>query len=330
MENSRTEVRINFLAEFFNHQPFEIKALPVDCSYRSYYRINYNNTTFILMDCPPDQEDITSFIRVTEYLHRIEIAAPKIYAVNIRLGLALIEDFGEGLFKKLLLNNSNLQDELYKKAIDLLIYLQKQNFNRDEFNLYDNNALFKEVKLFIEWFYPFKFNKNLSSKAQKKFLQLWENLFSQLNYYDECIVLRDYHVENLMWLDKNQDLQKIGVIDYQDAVIGSYAYDLVSLLEDARIRVGADFRKEMLGYYLNNSSNINPHKLYQDYIILGAQRNCKIMGIFARKALRDNNKNYLQYLPQVWEYICDNIHSPLLQELKEWFLENHILEGNFK
>lgn len=313
-----------FLNDFFKGEPYTIEALPIDCSFRAYYRVFSNNRTYILMHSPSDKEDIRPFIFVTNYLREIDLSAPEIYSADTNAGLALIEDLGNSLFKKILTERLEVWDELYKYAIDLLVYLQAQKFSRAHFEPYDEHKLFKEVNLFLEWYYPTLFGQELDQNLKNQFTKIWQDLFSKITYKQDCVVLRDYHVENLMLLPDRKGITKVGVIDYQDAVIGSYAYDLMSLLEDARIAVPKAFREKMINYYLSEDLSLNRKNFMADYIILGAQRNCKIIGIFARKAVRDNNKKYLQYLPRVWSYINDNINHPLLSNLSEWFLKAKI------
>lgn len=323
MENKVIVSYETFLNDFFKGKPYKIEALPVDCSFRTYNRIFSNDQTYILMHSPPDKENINRFISVTNYLREIGLSAPEIYLVDSSFGLALIEDFGNYLFKDLLIKQPETGDELYKCAIDLLLYLQTKKLDQS-LEFYDDQKLFNEVNLFVEWYYPILFGEEISVNLKNKFTRIWQDLFSKITYKNHCVVLRDYHVENLLLLPNRKSIKKAGVIDYQDAVIGSYAYDLMSLLEDARIEVPKPFREKMINYYLRENTVLNHKNFMADYIILGAQRNCKILGIFARKAMRDNNKKYLQYLPRVWSYINDNMDSPLLSNLREWFLEAKI------
>jgi aminoglycoside/choline kinase family phosphotransferase len=132
-------------------------------------------------------------------------------------------------------------------------------------------------------------------------------------------VLRDYHVDNLIWLDDRVGIKKVGLLDFQDAVMGSYAYDVVSLLEDARRTVTATVVDEMINYYLDRMKTLERRKFISDYKILGVQRACKIIGIFARKSVRDNDTRYLKHLPRVWGYIRQNIQHPMLMPVKLWF-----------
>ena len=318
MTSTRVDLRKLIVANYLGHQNFDLEALPVDCSYRSYYRVKDGDKVYILMDSPPDKEDPGPFIKIANILKECGISAPEIYYSDLEDGLVLIEDFGDTLFKKFLLETPEKREELYKAAIDLLIFLQKNYKKSDNVNDYDDISLMREVNIFTEWYFPFLLNHKISIDLQHEYENLWKNLFGKISYKTSTLVLRDYHVENLMFLNDREGLKSVGVIDFQDALHGSYAYDLVSLLEDARINVPQEFRNEMIEYYLNSAPHVDRKNFLNDYLILGAQRDIKIIGIFARKFLRDQNDKYLKYIPRMWQYIKDNIQSPILSPLKEW------------
>ncbi len=305
---------------------YQIKSLPVDCSFRSYHKILHGEKSYILMDSPPECEDISPFVTVTKILLDFGFSAPQIYALDKKNGLAIIEDFGDNLIKNILIAHPNLSTEIYEKIINTLISIQKRSHNNSNMYLeeYDEEKLMSEVLLFVEWYYPALFGFGLSDKGKENFIRIWKSLFKKIYYKKDTLVLRDYHVENLMLLPGRKPSQEIGLLDYQDAVLGSYAYDLVSLLEDARIEVRRPFREKMITYYISNSENISYKEFLSDYAILGLQRNCKIIGIFTRKSIRDKNSHYLQYLPRVWSYINDSINHPVLYEMKKWMIEEKI------
>ncbi|MEQ9116146.1 MAG: phosphotransferase [Rickettsiales bacterium] len=318
MNDSRIDIRSKAVENYFGHNHFKIDALPVDCSFRSYYRVRVKDKTFILMDSPPDQEDPRPFIKVTDILRKYEMSAPEIFYSDVKNGILIIEDFGEYLLKSVLIQKSYDRRKLYQLAIDALIHLQSNYQLTNEVDNYDDKPLIKEANVFTEWYLPM-IARNISSALKNEYEEIFFRLFKKLNYKSSTITLRDYHVENLFFLKERVGIKSIGLIDYQDALNGSYAYDLVSLLEDARIEVDQKFREEMINYYLESAHFVDRIKFLEDYIVLGVQRDLKIIGIFARKKMRDGNDGYVKYIPRMWKYIKDNINSPILTPLKKWF-----------
>jgi aminoglycoside/choline kinase family phosphotransferase len=157
----------------------------------------------------------------------------------------------------------------------------------------------------------------LSEESKELYIGLWADVLNSLPYLGKKIVLRDYHVENLMHLAERDGIRSLGILDFQDSVIGSPIYDIVSLLEDARHDVSFDFAEEIFDYYLEKSG-INKDNAYLAYDILGAQRNIRILGVFARKKIRDGNDVYLQYIPRVLKYIERDLQNPIFSSISEF------------
>lgn len=310
----------------------EIKKVAGDASFRSYYRIFSGEQTWILMFAPPSHEDVKPFIKIDEILVDHGFSAPKIFATDVTLGFILLEDFGDDTYTKVLARESennckNLELALYKKACDSLIELSKINAPKD-LPAYNNALLFREVMLFIDWYLPSQKKEiSLAEKAQFKFL--WFQLFDQLSYLsfernhadkneDPVLVLRDYHADNLMILPNREGYKEVGLLDFQDGVIGSKAYDLVSLLEDARRDLDEANRQELLNYYVEKSG-CNKELFLRDYAILSLQRNIKIVGIFSRLSLRDGKHHYLNLLPRVLDFISFRLNSenPIFLEMSK-------------
>lgn len=219
-----------------------------------------------------------------------------------------------------MLKDNSQEKILYKKALDFLCELHK--INPPKIAIYNHHLLLKEVMLFVDWYlkYEKKIELNLAQKQEYK--RLWLELFDLLDV-EKTLVLRDFHADNLMLL-KNEE---VGLLDFQDAVIGSKSYDLVSLLEDARRDIDENLSQEMLNYFLEKNCD-NKEKILQDYEILSLQRNIKILGIFARLAWRDDKKSYLDLIPRVKKYIVKRIEgnkktSKKLFEITK-FIENFL------
>ncbi len=315
---SREHIKKQFLDDYLG-QKYTVNSLPADASFRSYERITTNNQTYILMDAPPDKETVSSFIKVGEFLYALDFSAPEILHKDMANGLVLLEDFGCNNYCKILSKGQkyNTESLLYHKAIDVLIALHKTKISID-IPRYTKKMLLNETSLLIDWYFPALRGEDLTPSLKKEYIAIWSQLLDTILSKSQHLVLRDYHAENLMWLEDRVGIRRVGLLDFQDAVIGPAAYDIVSLLEDARRDVGNDIAQMMINYYLE-VTNLSRKDFLVDYAILGAQRNCKIIGIFARKALRDNNHHYLKLLPRVWSYILNNLNNPLLEPLKNWF-----------
>ncbi len=310
----------------------DIKKVAGDASFRSYYRVFFNGEQRILMFAPPSHEDIHPFIKIDQFLVSHNFSAPKIHAVDEVNGFILLEDFGDETYGRVLakeqghdLKNHELQ--LDKRACDCLIKLAEIEPEKDV-SYYNNAVLFREVMLLIDWYLPLE-KKEMTVKEKAQFKSLWFELFDQLSTSaaskgnfkssnNHVLVLRDYHADNLMILPQREDFKKVGLLDFQDALIGSSAYDLVSLLEDARRDLDEENRQQLLQYYLDNST-CDKAAFLRDYEILSLQRNIKIVGIFARLSMRDGKHHYLNLIPRVLGFVDSRLNSanPIFSEISQ-------------
>lgn len=311
----RLALKQNFAEK--NHQ-FTIKKIAGDASFRSYYRINFFNDNFslILMFAPPAHEKLEEFILVNDFLQQNNFRSPKIYSRDLVNGLLLLEDFGDDTFTNVLTKKPDQEYLIYQKACDVLLSLHKIKPELTIDN-YNNQILQNEVMLFIDWYLKLE-NKKISLAQISQFKKLWLDLFDKIANKQSVVVLRDYHADNLMLLNNNQNsCNSIGVLDFQDALVGSPAYDLVSLLDDIRREILPENRQKLYDYFFANySQNLADFK--QDCQILSLQRNIKILGIFARLVLRDNKPKYLDYLPRV-KYFVElrlNEENKIFDEIK--------------
>jgi aminoglycoside/choline kinase family phosphotransferase len=294
----------------------DIAEIPGDASFRNYARLRTQKESIILMDAPPEHEDIRPFCKVAEYLSAHNLHAPKIIARDDEQGFLLLEDMGNFSFTNILRSEAPVVSEfsLYKQAVDVLLHLHQQPLLA--LPAYDSALLDREILLFIDWYAPLK-NIEITTQKRQEFLQIWHNLYPIIDSAAaNIVVLRDYHADNLLWCENKNGLQKVGLLDFQDAVIGSPFYDLVSLLEDARRDVSVDTQEKIFAYYLENRPGLNAEKARAAYALLGAQRNIKIMGIFARLAKRDNKPRYLEYMPRVKKHLQADLAHPQLLDLK--------------
>jgi len=309
----------------------DVSMLAGDASFRKYYRLKKGKTSLVIMDAPPPQEDVNPFINIANFLTSNGFSAPNIEASDIENGFLILEDLGDNKFNDVIsdveerltsIDSKMIEEEMYKASIDLLVELHK--IPPPNIRKYDDELLMNECLLLADWYYKLITGNEIEKKKRDKYISIWEKILSDTHMKEEVLVLRDYHADNLMWLEDREGTKKVGLLDFQDAVVGSPAYDLVSLLEDARRDVNENFADSMISYYVS-SSGINKEKFILSYSILGAQRNCKILGIFARLLLRDGKNNYLSMMPRVWKYLEGDLRNHSLAPLKKW-LDDVFLE----
>ena len=275
-----------------------------DASFRRYFRLHYNNRSYIVMDAPPDKEPLTSYIDITGILLENNLRAPQIYKIDKKNGFLLLEDFGK---KPLLtvLKGSNYH-EYYNAAIKIVIELQKINKNNN-LQEYSKNILKHEMALFNEW-YLLRNKEILLSEEDMNGLNKTLEIIADSNINQPFFfVHRDFHSRNLMLLNDN----RLGMLDFQDARIGPITYDLVSLLKDAYIELDEEFIIDKVVRYwemacmegLLQKSDFSD--FFQQFEIMGVQRHLKILGIFSRLSLRDGKHNYLNDIPLVEKYLLN-------------------------
>jgi hypothetical protein len=298
------------------------EPLSSDASFRRYERIYDGDNVTLLMDAPPPKEDVRPFVHIDNYLRRRGFNAPEIYAQDEENGFLLLEDFGYDSYTNVLSGKSKLsseytEQELYEAAIDVLIQLGRSTLPAETPG-YNDELMIQECELFTHWYMPNIRGMDDVEDRQKRYINIWKKLLETPKVTDDVVVLRDYHADNLMWLPNRIGVQRVGLLDFQDAVIGSPVYDLVSLLEDARRDVSPETVKATLDHYLNERKSLDEDQFMAHYSIIAAQRNCKIIGIFARLAIRDGKHRYLDYLSRVWKHLEHDLKHPVLEPLKIW------------
>lgn len=300
-----------------------------DASFRRYERITKNSESFVLMDAPPSFEDCRPFVAIGKYLKDRGFSAPEILKTNFENGFLLLEDLGDDTFNRALNKDPGLEKEFYLAAVDVLIALHKLKtpselpVSDDEtYKLprYDQNRLFAELDLFPEWYLPEVTGKRDVTWV-KNLKVIWQPLFEKVTRGNPALTLKDYHADNLMWLPGRAGIQAVGLLDFQDAVLGHPAYDLVSLLQDARRPFKPDLENDMLGHYLAQTKTPDEKEFRTAYQILGAQRNTKIIGIFTRLWRRDGKADYPKMIPHVWSLLEENLKHPEMNEARAWFDE---------
>ncbi|MSO88686.1 MAG: aminoglycoside phosphotransferase [Rhodospirillaceae bacterium] len=297
--------------------------LPGDASFRRYVRLRDGERRAMLMDAPPPKEGVRPFVTVAGHLTGLGYSAPRLFAADRENGLLLIEDFGDDTFTRLLAGGE-AERPLYDLAVDLLIDLHRNPAApRIELPAYDDGRLLAEAALLVDWYWPAIHGNAAAAALRRDYLQLWREVLPATRLVPQTLVLRDYHVDNLMRVPGRAGLAACGLLDFQDAVIGPTAYDLVSLLEDARRDVAPALASALTARYLDAFPDLDRDAFAAAYSILGGQRSCKIVGIFTRLCVRDGKPHYLDHLPRVWSLIEHDLRHPALAAVKDW-MDQHI------
>jgi aminoglycoside/choline kinase family phosphotransferase len=289
-----------------------IEPLPGDASFRRYFRVRRSSGSAMLMHAPPPHEDPEPFIRAAKWLDSNGLRAPQILAEAAAQGFVLLQDFGEVRMREYLDAWPQDEAEVYRNAVETLVQLHR--LPPGPFTQYSLAEYQREAKLFIDWFCPAR----ALYVDSRRWATAWEEVMSHVLVRQRpgVTVLRDYHAENIM-LDGG--LERQGLLDFQDALNGHPAYDLVSLLQDARRDVSPELEAAMFDHYVERA---RPHADFlADYARLGAQRNAKIIGIFVRLWKRDGKPRYLDYIPRVWALLERDLTHPALEPVARWFDE---------
>ena len=298
-------------------------ALAGDASARHYERLTRGDATAVLMDDPPPGHSVAAFVRIARLLRGMGYRAPEILAVDEIQGFALLEDLGDDSFSALLAGPvaSSLERTLYEAATDFLIDLHRRPVPPD-LPRYDADWMLSDARLFLET----AIGDEVEPAMAAAFEAAWRGPLAEAAQGPSVLCLRDFHAGNLMWLPARDDagcgasgLARVGLLDFQDARAGPPAYDLVSLLQDARRDLGAGLEAAMVARYLQASPDLNEDVFRAAYAILGAQRAVRITGVFHRLARRDNKTGYLAHLPRVWQHLDANLAHPALAPARAWF-----------
>jgi aminoglycoside/choline kinase family phosphotransferase len=290
----------------------EILPIPGDASFRRYFRVVEPDRRAILMDAPPPEEDPQPFVHVARYLTAQGLRAPEIFGVDAGHGLVLLEDFGDQRMRETVdAGDAEAERAIYRQAIETQVELHRRA--PADVPPYDRAVYQREAALFTEWYCP---ARGLDVDAEG-YAKAWDAVLDGMDpSAPKVTVLRDYHSENIMLPPDGSQ----GLIDFQDALVGDPAYDLVSLLQDARRDVSEEVEAEMLAHYRDLTKP--PYDLDTSYHVLGAQRNAKIIGIFVRLWKRDGKPRYPTMIPRVWKAMERDLRHPALGPVTEWFEAN--------
>ncbi|CAA6605250.1 Aminoglycoside phosphotransferase [Rhodospirillaceae bacterium LM-1] len=299
------------------------RPLPGDASFRRYIRLDRNGQAAMLMDAPPPKEDVRPFLLVARHLSGLGLSAPKILAEDREKGFLLLEDFGDATFTRLLAQGES-ETRLYDLAIDALIALHANPLAAQiEVPPYDDDRLMAEACLLVDWYMPEMLGRETPKEVVDAYRSIWLALFAQARRVPETLVLRDFHVDNLMELQGRSKAAGCGLLDFQDAVLGPVTYDLMSLIEDARRDLAPGLPERLKQRYLAAFPGLDRQAFAASMAILAAQRHCKVIGIFTRLYKRDGKPVYLGHIPRLWRLLNAALDHPALGDLKSW-LDMHM------
>jgi N-acetylmuramate 1-kinase len=345
--------RLKALREFIADAGFadaRRRRMAGDASIRSYARLVRDDGVFILMNSPrrPDgpaiydgmsysaavhlAEDVKPFVAVDNGLRERGFSAPAIYHGDLDAGFLITEDFGsESLVEG---DPPYPISERYEAAVDLLAALHRDPLPEIlplapqiayALPTFEIEAMLIEIGLMLEWYLPDR-GIELADHSRAEFVALWRDLLGKAAAVAKTWMLRDFHSPNLIWLAERSGISRVGIIDFQDAVLGPAAYDLVSLLQDARVDIAEQLELALLTRYIKArhaaDDGFDPATFAEIYAVMSAQRNTRILGTFARLNRRDGKSQYLRHQPRIWSYLARSLAHPALSHLREWYCAN--------
>lgn len=310
--NVRTTEKAAFLAQS-GWDNADIRLLAGDASNRRYDRLTKaSGERAVLMDAPAEKgEDVRPFQRIADHLRSLGLSAPRILKSDPVKGFLLIEDLGDMIYARILEQDPSLETPIYKAAIDVLLELHRHP--TPQMDQYSAEVSAPLAALAFDW-YQKGVTGSVNTVAKLEFGRAMHAALAPLDDADQVLIQRDYHAENLIWLPERTDLARVGLLDFQDAMLGHPAYDLVSILQDARRDVSPEVVDGMIERFMTGSAHADSTFL-NAYAVLGAQRNLRILGVFARLCLRDGKAHYVDLLPRVWGHIQTNLEHPALSQV---------------
>ncbi len=296
-----------------------ITPLAQDASFRRYLRLEQPGQSALVMDAPPQFEDTKPFIQVSEHLKQLGVRCAAIYFSDIENGFLLIEDLGDSTFTRLLASGEN-ELVLYQHAIEVLVNLHNNhNAAKVDVPAYNFHRLIEESLLFTDWYLPSVQQQPGGNEMRAGFADALTAAHDALPLLEQTLVLRDYHIDNLMLVDG-----ECAVLDYQDALVGSPAYDVVSLVEDARRDIPGHIREAVLETYLAGRPGLDRTAFFQHIAFWGIQRHLKVAGIFTRLWRRDSKSQYLEHVPRVMQFVEGKLQDPGLHAIAAWFKKYNV------
>lgn len=300
----------------------ELKILPRDVSPRQYFRGSKNGRNFIVMLYPDvsaqSKAELQNFIKIGRWLNENGIKAPELYEINEKKTYALFEDLGTQSFGNLIRADKTKMPDLYKRATETLILLKKSKYNGD-LPQYKNSGIYAKRRQMIDYYVALLKGEEPKQQTIEDFLSAWEQIESDLPPCPQGFIHGDYHLENIIFAAQEKGLRQCALIDYQDALYGPLPYDLLNLLEDARMDVPQKIKNTMITLYCAKMSAQQKEAFMSWYTILAAQFHGRVLGLFIKLAAEQNRDSYLIHIPRLQNYMAMALNDPILQPLKEFF-----------
>jgi aminoglycoside/choline kinase family phosphotransferase len=312
-----------WLKTIYPSMSFTLTSLAGDASFRRYYRLQHQLLSQIVMDAPPQKIALKPFVTISEILAEQGIKTPQIHAINYNDGFAILEDFGNVLLEDAINEPKDISG-LYEDAVRLLCKMQRTTLKPSQLAGFDQAFMLEELSLFEDWFLKRYLGLSLSQSEHKLLINTFKYLTEQIVQQPQVLIHRDYHSRNIMLLDypDSGNPIAIGLIDFQDAMLGPITYDLVSLLKDCYINLPLELVSNSLRLFFD-TAQISKHcslpEFHQSFDWCGLQRHLKVLGIFCRLHFRDGKSNYLNDLPLTFHYVmtCAETYQEL-SAFAEW------------
>lgn len=302
----------------------ELESLPRDVSPREYFRGEKDGKSFIVMRYPDANEaasqELSEFIHIGEWLNSIGIKAPILYEGDTNECIAAFEDLGNTSFGHILHTDHDKAIRLYTLAVDVLKKLASSGLPKSGLPYYKDSRIHENKRQFVEYCLAYTQKEKQSNEKLQSFLTAWDEVESALPACPQGFVHGDYHLENLMFQNHKTGIKQCALIDYQDALNGPLPYDLVNILEDARMDVPADLRHDMINHYCDGLFDGAEKEVFLKwYRVLGTQFHCRVIGLFIKLAAEQNRDAYLIHINRLANYITDGLKDPVLSPVKTWF-----------
>ncbi|MGV1753642.1 tRNA (adenosine(37)-N6)-threonylcarbamoyltransferase complex ATPase subunit type 1 TsaE [Agrobacterium sp. CG674] len=319
-----------------------------DAAYRTYELVNDAAGQSLLMDWQPPPKgpviqdgktyaeivhlarDVAPFVAIDQYLLENGFSVPQILAQDLKGGLLLLEDMGRvGVLDE----DGAPIEERYLESVACLAALHKAPAPKDivlgdgttyRVPPFDADAMKIETSLLLDWFLPHVRGKETDESDRQSFFDVWDQLIQKLDDAEKGLLLRDFHSPNIIWQAEKSGIQRVGIIDFQDAMIGPTAYDLASIIQDARVTIPPDLQARLMAHYLDLrriDAGFDEASFLKAFAIMAAQRNCKLVGIWVRLMKRDGKPHYMNHMPRTFSYLRSAISHPDLASLRDWLID---------
>ncbi|MEE4350584.1 MAG: phosphotransferase [Pacificimonas sp.] len=305
-----------------------MQEFSADAAFRRYFRLAKGGETRVLMHAPDPSERSHWFVALARYIRTLGLSAPQIYDEEVEKGFILLEDLGSVQYFDALENRQEGVEEavLYREATDVLAALHAApmptKLGEVAIERYDDDRLIKEAETLLEWHWPELKEGRASDAVRASHQSAWHAVLPAAHYDADRLVQLDYHSPNLMWLPNRDGVQRVGILDFQDAMRGPSSYDLVSLLKDARRDIGSGLEESLIQHYLEQRPDLDEARFRASYAVMGAQRAARILGVFPRLWRRDGKPEYLRHIPRLWRHLDDNLMHPVCAPLRAWYDEH--------